>query len=117
MDQSPGELGPLDLQARIEAGESLALLDVREDDEREYAAIPPPPGVVDLHVPLGEVAARVDQIEDAARGRTPVVYCHRGQRSMAAAAWLARRGLADVQNLEGGIEAWSRRVDPGVRRY
>lgn len=121
MDQTAGEvvgqLGPVDLKARLGAGEALALLDVREDDERAFAAIPLPPGTVDLHIPLGEVATRLDQIEDAARGRSLVVYCHHGQRSMVAAAWLARRGIADVHNLEGGIDAWSRRVDPGVRRY
>jgi len=120
VDRSPGDVGqlwPLDLRDRLGAGEPLALLDVREDDERAYAAIAPAPGVVDLHVPLGEVATRLDEVEDAARGRSLVVYCHHGQRSMVAAAWLSRRGIADVHNLEGGIDAWSRRVDPSVRRY
>ncbi len=112
-----GELTPRDLKARLDAGEPCTLLDVREDDERAYAAIAPPPGVADVHIPLAQVAARLDQIEDAARGRSLVVYCHHGQRSMLAAAWLARRGIADVHNLDGGIDAWSTRVDPGVRRY
>jgi len=112
-----GLLGPLEWKTRLDGGEPFAALDVREDDERAYAAIPLPPGVADLHIPLGEVSTRLDEIEDAARGRTLVVYCHHGQRSMAAAAWLARRGIAGVHNLEGGIDAWSTRVDRGVRRY
>ena len=112
-----GELSAEALKIRLEGGDALAVLDVREVDERSYAAIPLPDGVVDLHVPLGEVAGRSREILEAAEGRPLVVYCHHGQRSMVAAAYLARRGLADAHNLEGGIDAWSRRIDPGVRRY
>ena len=105
------------LKARLDQGEALAVLDVREDDERFYAAIPLPGEAVDLHVPLGEVSSRFEEIQQAASGRPLVVYCHHGQRSMVAATWLARRGLLDVHNLEGGIDAWTTQVDPKVRRY
>ena len=112
-----GELTAQDLKARLDRGDPLTVVDVREDDERLYAAIALPEGVVDLHVPMGDVARRFDEIREASGGRPLVVYCHHGQRSMVAATWLARRGLEDVHNLEGGIDAWSRRVDPEVRRY
>ncbi len=105
------------LKERLDKGAGLVLLDVREDDERDYAAIPAPPGVTDLHVPLGEVRGRLDEIRASAQGQTLVVYCHHGQRSMVAATWLARQGLNPVENLEGGIDAWSTRVDSKVRRY
>lgn len=111
------ELSAPGLRARIDAGDPLTVLDVREDHERAYAAIALAGGVVDLHIPLGEVSERFEEIREAAGGRSLVVYCHHGQRSMVAATWLARRGLGDVLNLDGGIDAWSKRVDPAVRRY
>ena len=112
------ELHVQSLQARLTGGEPLVLLDVREDHERDHARIAvPDSGVVDLHVPLGQIPARLDEIVDRARGLPLVVYCHHGQRSMAAATWLQRQGIGDVHNLDGGIDAWSIRVDRAVRRY
>jgi rhodanese-related sulfurtransferase len=112
-----GKLTPSALRTSLDRGAPLAVLDVREDDEREYAAILLPPTAVDLHIPLGQVSSRFVEISGAASGRTLVVYCHHGVRSMVAATWLLGRGIPDVQNLEGGIDAWSRRVDPAVARY
>ena len=107
-----------DFKERLDRGDALTVLDVREDDERAYASIHLPPGVIDLHIPLGEVSERFEEIREAAVSNRPlVVYCHHGQRSMVAATWLARRGVGDVHNLEGGIDAWSTRGDPKVRRY
>ena len=102
-----GEISAPTLKGMFDRGEAVALLDVREDHERQHARIAPPGGVPDLHIPLGEVAARVDEIEDAARGVPLVVVCHHGQRSMVAATWLAKRGISDVRNLDGGSDAWS----------
>ena len=107
----------LALKERLDQGEALAVLDVREDAERAYAAIPLPSGMVDLHVPLGEITVRFEEIREATTSRPLVVYCHHGQRSMVAATWLVRRGLLEVHNLEGGIDAWSTRVGRDVRRY
>jgi rhodanese-related sulfurtransferase len=112
-----GSMTAPELKGRLEHGEPLTVLDVREDDERAFAAIALPGGMVDLHIPLGDVRLRFDEIQRAAEGRPLVVYCHHGQRSMVAATWLARRGLADVHNLEGGIDAWSTSVDRAIRRY
>ena len=112
-----GELSATGLRDRMTTGPGVVLLDVREDHERDYARIAAPAGVGDVHIPLGQIAARAAEVEEAARGRTLVVYCHHGQRSMVAASWLARRGVAPVANLDGGIDAWSIRVDPSVRRY
>ena len=112
-----GHLGPLDFKARLDAGESFAVLDVREDHERDHAAIPLPERSVDLHIPLGQLSARFDEIIAGRQDRDLVIYCHQGQRSMVAAHWLTRRGIAGISNLEGGIDLWSRRVDPSVPRY
>jgi rhodanese-related sulfurtransferase len=115
--EAVAEVSAPEFKQRLDQGDAWAVLDVREDDERQYAAIPLPVGVVDLHIPLGEVARRFEEIEELAKGRTLVVYCHHGQRSMVAATWLARRGIGEVVNLEGGIDSWSLRVDRAVRRY
>lgn len=102
-----------ELKERLDRGESLALLDVREDEEHAYCAILRG----GLHVPMGQIPGRLEEIRLAA-ARTPlVVYCHHGVRSMTAATWLARQGVAPIYNLEDGIDAWSRRVDPSVKRY
>ena len=90
-------------------GTAPILLDVREDDERATARIEP-----SLHIPMGQIVQRVSEIP---RGRPLVVYCHSGGRSSMVAGFLENRGHPDVANLEGGIDAWSRRVDPTVPRY
>ena len=117
MAEVVGVVSAIELNQRLDRGDVLSVLDVREDDERLYAAIPVPGAVIDLHVPLGEVARRFEEIEQAAEGRPLVVYCHHGQRSMVAATWLARRGIGEVINLEGGIDAWTVTVDRAIRRY
>ena len=117
MAEAVGIVSAVELKQRLDRGDTLAVLDVREDHERVYASIPLPTGVLDLHVPLGDVATRFEEIEQASQGRTLVVYCHHGQRSMVAATWLGRRGVGDVINLDGGIDAWSTRVDRVIRRY
>ncbi len=112
-----GRLEPSEFKARLDRGEAVAVLDVREDHERAYAAIPLGGNAIDLHIPLNQIPMRLGEIV-AARADAPlVVYCHHGVRSAAAADWLARQGIGDVANLEGGIDAWSRRVDRAVRRY
>lgn len=90
-------------------GRPITLLDVREDDEREVARIEP-----SLHIPMGQVARRMHEIP---AGRPLVVYCHMGGRSEMVAAFLEANGHPDVANLAGGIDAWSRKVDPKVPRY
>jgi rhodanese-related sulfurtransferase len=108
---------PADLARRLGAGERPAFLDVREDFERAIGSIPSPSGTIDLHIPMGQVPARADEVREAAAGGPVVVYCHHGVRSMVVAQWLAARGVAGLLNLEGGIDAWSSQVDPAVPRY
>lgn len=111
------DLPPQSLRQRLDAGEPLTLLDVREPRERVFCAIAAPPTAADLHIPMREVPARLDDIQ-AALARGPlVVYCHHGVRSMAVAEWLADRQPGAILNLRGGIDAWSTEVDPEVRRY
>jgi rhodanese-related sulfurtransferase len=111
---------PADLLRRLRAGERTILLDVREADERAFCRIAAPPGLADLHFPLSTLTAHAAQLDEALgpEPRPPiVVYCHHGVRSMMVASWLTRRGHSGIENLDGGIDAWSVEADPSVRRY
>jgi rhodanese-related sulfurtransferase len=104
------ELSAREVAARLkhEPGRVL-LLDVREPDERELAAIEP-----SLHIPMRDVPERLSELP---KDRAIVVYCHSGTRSAMIAGFLEGKGYRDVANLSGGIDAWSRTVDPKVPRY
>ena len=87
----------------------IFLLDVREDDERAVGAIEP-----SSHIPMNSIP---DRLNDLPRDRRIVVYCHHGGRSFAVAGYLESEGFKEVTNLTGGIDEWSRLVDPKVPRY
>jgi adenylyltransferase/sulfurtransferase len=107
-----GELSAHALAARRAAGEDLLLLDVREPDEWETAHIE---GATLL--PLGRLAAGLPALAEEWRDRPVVVHCHHGGRSAKACGALVDAGFRRVENLSGGIEAWSLTVDPDVPRY
>ena len=88
---------------------AVQLIDVREDFEREICALP---GAIPL--PLGQVVARLGELD---RERETVVFCKAGVRGEKALAILKANGFTHVRNLEGGILAWAREVEPGMRRY
>jgi monothiol glutaredoxin len=91
----------------LDRGE-VELFDVRPGDERARASIPQ----------ARSLDAEGQQYLLGLEKDTPVaLHCHHGVRSRAAAEQLLREGFTKVYNLEGGIEAWSRDVDPSVPRY
>ena len=104
-------LGAVDLAARIKAKQPFLLLDVREPDEFERARIP----TAQL-IPLGELESRLDELREW-KDRDIVVQCHLGGRSASACRILLANGFNRVENLDGGIEAWSLTVDSDVPRY
>ncbi len=87
----------------------VVLLDVREDAELSLAAID---GAV--HIPMGQIPARIGELDPE---QTIVVMCHSGGRSAQVATYLGQQGFASVFNLDGGIQAWSRSVDPTIPEY
>jgi rhodanese-related sulfurtransferase len=105
------QIHPTDVKAKLDAGEPLLLVDVRQPEE--YAICRIEGGVL---IPLGELTARAGELDPPA-GATVVVYCHHGVRSLSGAALLTHAGLPNVVSMAGGIEAWSRLVDPAVPRY
>jgi adenylyltransferase/sulfurtransferase len=103
------EVPPRSLAARLAAGLTPTLLDVREPYEWAIARLP------DARlVPLDTLPDVVHTLDPNAE---LVVYCHHGMRSAAAVAWLRDRGFRRARNLTGGIDRWSREVDPSTRRY
>lgn len=100
---------PLELKARLDAGEELVMLDVREPGELEICAIPG-----SLHLPLGELTRRYEELEPQA---TIVCICHHGIRSASAAAFLSSREFGSVINLTGGVDRWAAEVDGAMGRY
>jgi len=103
------QVSPRELKSRLDAGEQPVILDVREPWEIAVASLP---GAV--HIPLRDLARRVAELDAS---RDVVVMCQSGGRSQQAAQFLATRGFARVSNLDGGILAWSRDVDPTVALY
>lgn len=85
------------------------LLDVREPWEIERAALP---GIT--AIAMQQIPAALAQLDPA---RTTVCICHHGARSLRVAMFLEANGFTDVVNLSGGIDAWSREVDPQVPVY
>ncbi len=112
---TPASLSASDLQRRLEAGEPLQLVDVREPQELELAALGRPV----IHLPLSRAADWQERLEALLdRQREVVVLCHAGVRSWQFGSWLMEaQGYERVWNLHGGIDAWSVEVDPSVPRY
>jgi rhodanese-related sulfurtransferase len=107
----PLELDVEDVQALRAAGTPFLLLDCREPDEHATASLP---GA--LLIPMREIAERLAVLEPHRDGRI-VVHCHHGGRSLRVTQFLRQRGFAQAQNMAGGIDAWSLRIDPTVPRY
>jgi adenylyltransferase/sulfurtransferase len=85
---------------------------VREPQEFQICRIPG-----STLIPLGQVGARVQEIEEAAAGRPIVVHCKMGARSAKAVKLLRERGIDRAQNLKGGILAWIDQIDPKLPKY
>ena len=99
-----------ELKARMDAGEDVQLIDVRQPHEYEFARIP-----TAKLIPMTELMSRLDEIDPS---REAVIHCHMGGRSARVIEALERSGYeGKLSNLAGGITAWSHEVDPSVPTY
>jgi len=101
----PLEISPEALRLRLEAGERLRLIDIRERDERnetEGAAS----GIVGENIPMFRLPHAVERLRHW-EGAI-VLFCRNGTRSLRAAAWLRRNGVPAAQSLTGGLEEWAK---------
>jgi len=107
--EHPQSTTPAELAARVGAGEVLQLIDVREPFEAQIAKIEG-----SELIPLAQVEASLDRVR---RGVPVILYCHHDSRSRHAAGILRDHGIANVQWLEGGIDAYSATIDTTLARY
>ncbi|HEX8888452.1 MAG TPA: rhodanese-like domain-containing protein [Pyrinomonadaceae bacterium] len=104
------EITATELKERLDKGEDIQIIDVREPNEYAYARIPN-----SVHIPLGQILNRMSEIDPA---RETVVHCKMGGRSARAIEALTQAGFTGkLANLKGGITAWSNDVDPSVPKY
>jgi len=99
---------PEELKRRLDAGEDLFVLDVREPNEYQIA------NLGGYLIPLGDLPKRVSELDSS---REIVAHCKMGGRSAKAVEFLRQAGFKKVRNLAGGINAWSEKVDPKVPKY
>jgi rhodanese-related sulfurtransferase len=108
----PFEITPQEVQRRLQAGEKLALIDVREPGEFQLARI----ADAEL-IPMRTVPAELSRLDGQADDTPLIVFCHHGVRSLNVVNWLREQGVSGCQSMAGGIDRWSLEIDPGVPRY
>jgi adenylyltransferase/sulfurtransferase len=101
---------PQELKSKLDAGEPLLLLDVREPEELEISKFPHP----FKHIPLDDLPERVHELDLTSE---IIIFCRNDQRSRLASQMLQRMGFARVKVLKGGINAWAQEIDPSVPQY
>ncbi len=104
------EITAAEVKKRMDAGEDIQIIDVRQPDEHAFAKIE---GA--KLIPLGQIVQRMDEIDE---NRETVIHCKAGGRSAKAIEALQRAGFkGNLSNMRGGITAWSDEVDPKVPKY
>lgn len=104
-----GEITVEELHARVQKGEPVFILDVRNPPEFQICRI-----AGSVLIPLPELPNRLGEID---RNREIVVHCKSGMRSARAIQYLREQGFSRLKNLKGGILAWAERIDPGMPKY
>ncbi|MFT5198081.1 MAG: rhodanese-related sulfurtransferase [Planctomycetota bacterium] len=100
---------PQELQQRLQSGDTLILLDVRQPRELEICVLP---GIV--HLPMRDLSMRYGELDPDAE---IVCICHHGIRSAHACMMLESYGFKNMINLTGGMELWAEEMDPKMARY
>lgn len=90
-------------------GVTMTIVDVRNPPEIAVCAFDG-----STNIPMHDIPANLDSLPDDGR---LVVVCHHGSRSLQVTAWLHRNGLTNAVSLRGGVDAWSREIDPSMPRY
>lgn len=103
------EITPEELKERLDKGEKLFILDVREPHEYQTCRLEG-----STLIPLGELSRRTNELDPNSE---MIVHCKLGGRSAKAVEFLKSSGFQKVKNLLGGIDAWAQRIDPKMPRY
>ena len=107
----PLEVDVLTVKQLLASYADFTLLDCREPSEYDAAHI-----TGARLIPMREIPGKLAELEPLKDSRI-VVHCHHGGRSLRVTHWLREQGFPNVQNMTGGIDAWSQIVDPQVPRY
>ena len=106
----PLEISPQEVKHRLDSGEKLWLVDVREPFEFSQAHVKG-----SELIPMRAIPGAVSLLSDE---KTPlIVFCHHGVRSLQVVSWLREQGVESSRSMEGGIDRWSLEIDPSVPRY
>jgi rhodanese-related sulfurtransferase len=104
------EIDPAEVKRRLDSGEAVRMLDVREPFEHQQASIQG----AEL-IPMRAVPQSLDKLRTG--DGLLVVFCHHGMRSLQIVEWLRRQGVENCTSMAGGINRWSLEIDPAVPRY
>jgi len=107
---NPFEITPQDVKNRIDSGERLRLIDVREPFEVQQASIKGAEVI-----PMRTIPQALRALED--EENAIIVFCHHGMRSMQVVGWLREQGVENCLSMAGGIDRWSLEIDATVPRY
>ena len=102
-------IDPTALKERLDKGDSLFLLDIRETWEYELCQLEN-----SINIPMSVIAEKVSVLDEK---KETLVICHHGMRSMQVGQYLENMGFNDVINLDGGLDAWAKTVDPEMPQY
>jgi rhodanese-related sulfurtransferase len=103
------EILPREVKQRLDRGEKIMLVDVREP--HEYACCRIEGAVL---IPMGTIPANLQKLDT---DEDVICFCHHGMRSMDVANWLRAQGVRSAKSMAGGIDRWSVEIDPKVPRY
>ncbi len=103
------EITPRQVKDRLDRGEKLLLIDVREPHEHARCRIA---GAV--LIPMGTIPANLQKLDT---DEDVICFCHHGMRSLDVANWLRQQGVKSAKSMAGGIDRWSTEIDPTVPRY
>jgi adenylyltransferase/sulfurtransferase len=102
------EMNVKELKRRLDAGDKIVVLDVREPHEHQMA------NLTETLIPMGQIPARMDELD---ADQEIVVYCRTGNRSARVVEFLQDAGFDKVWNLTGGIRAWAQEIDPSLPQF
>jgi len=105
------EIEPAEAQKQLSSKQAV-LLDVREPEEFAVAHLES-----SVLIPMQSIPPQLQRVEQIADENTLFVLCHHGVRSLQVVAWLRAQGIENCYSVTGGIDRWSRELDPSVPRY
>jgi rhodanese-related sulfurtransferase len=106
----PLQITPAEVKRRLDSGEILRLIDVREPHEYQTARIE-----TGELIPMRSVPQSLESLQSEAAPL--IVFCHHGMRSLQVVNWLREQGVEGCSSMTGGIDQWSLEIDPTVPRY